>query len=158
MHAMVSGKEFMTEKQPGRIRYIVGLAVLMVLAGALLFWYFGRGGGQQDRAWQRIQAAGRIHVGIDPSYPPFEQSNEETGSLDGYDVDLARELGRRLGVEVDFVLVGFDSLYDAVRTGKVDVVISGMPYDPNWTEDVDFGVWYFNAGQFLVVERKARTQ
>lgn len=143
----------MTRPPPGRSRLIAGVALVLVVGVALLVWQVGRGGGQLDRAWQRIQADGRIRVGIDPSYPPFEQLNEETGDLAGYDVDLAREIGRRLTLGVDFVLVGFDSLYDAVQTGKVDVVISGMPYDPNWTEDVDFGMWYFNAGQFLVVRQ-----
>ena len=141
----------MPKHRPNRIVLVLGFGVLVLLALLAAWFVQGRGSGQQDRAWQRVTAEGRLRVGIDPSYPPFEQLDDSTGEIEGYDVDLARELGRRLGVAVDFVLIGFDSLYDAVRRGKVDVVISGMPYDPNWTEDVSYGLWYFNAGQFLVV-------
>jgi ABC-type amino acid transport substrate-binding protein len=139
------------KRYPTRRLYLVTLAILLCVLAVAAWWLLGRGGARQDRAWQRVQAEGRIQVGIDPSYPPFEYTNEQTGGIEGYDVDLAREIGRRLGLEVDFVLIGFDSLYDAVRSAKVDAVISGMPYDPNWTEDVSYGIWYFNAGQFLVV-------
>ena len=141
----------MPKQRPSRTFFVLGLGVLLLLLLLAGWFVLGRGSGQQDRAWQRVAAEGRLRVGIDPSYPPFEQVDEETGEIEGYDVDLARELGQRLGVAVDFSLIGFDSLYDAVQTGKVDVVISGMPYDPNWTEDVSYGLWYFNAGQFLVV-------
>lgn len=140
----------MPKQHPARILLAAGVSILVLLVAG---WFvLGRRSGRIDSAWQRVEAEGRLRVGIDPSYPPFERINEQTDEIEGYDVDLAEELGRRLGVGVDFVLIGFDSLYDAVRAGKVDVVISGMPYDPNWTEDVSYGLWYFNAGQFLVVQ------
>jgi len=133
-----------------RLRWL-GLGLLLViLAGVGLLWLL-RGGERVDQAWQRMKAEGTLRVGLDASYPPFEWLDEATGEMKGYDIDLAREMGRRLGVQVTFVNIGFDSLYDAVRSGKVDAVVSGVPYDPTMTESVSYGAWYFNAGQFLVV-------
>ena len=131
--------------------YIVGAAVLTVLIASAAGFLLARTGREQDRAWQRVTASGTLRIGLDPSYPPFEYVDEDTGQVQGYDVDLAREIGRRLGLEVEFVNIGFDSLHDAVQTGKVDAAISGIPYDPTRTEDISYGVWYFNAGQLIVV-------
>lgn len=146
-------------KGPWNLRpsWVVGAALVLCGLVALVWWVAGRGSGQEDRAWQRLRAEGRLRVGLDPSYPPFESADEATGALRGYDVDLAREIGRRLGAQIDFVEIGFDGLYDAVRTGKIDAIISGVPYDPAMTENVAYGVWYFNAGQFLAV-RAGETQ
>jgi ABC-type amino acid transport substrate-binding protein len=125
--------------------------VLIVTLVALGWWLSVQGGEHKDLAWAHMKSAGVLRVGLDPSYPPFEWQDEKTGELQGYDVDLAREIGKRLGVQVSFVYVGFDSLLDAVRTNKVDAVVSGMPYDPTQTQSLSFGVWYFNAGQYLAI-------
>ena len=55
-----------------------------------------------DETWNRMLETRTLRVGMDASFPPFE-SVAAGGSLAGFDVDLARELGQRLGVEVQFV-------------------------------------------------------
>jgi polar amino acid transport system substrate-binding protein len=107
-------------------------------------------------AWERIQRDGRMLVGMDASYPPFEFVNGE-GTLMGYDVDLARRIGEILGVEVHFVSVGRDGFYDALAARKVDIIISALPYDASQTQDVLYSPEYFDAGQVLLVrEDEAR--
>ncbi len=69
----------------------------------------------------------------------------------GLDVDLARAIAADLGVEAELVNIGFDGLYDALLARRVDLVISGLPYDPRWTADVAYSRNYFNAGQMLLV-------
>jgi ABC-type amino acid transport substrate-binding protein len=56
-----------------------------------------------------------------------------------------------LGVEAELVNIGFDGLYDALLARRVDLIISGLPYDPRWTQDVAYTTNYFNAGQVLVI-------
>jgi polar amino acid transport system substrate-binding protein len=68
----------------------------------------------------------------------------------GLDVDIARAIAADLDVEAEFVNIGFDGLYDALLARRVDMVLSGLPYDPRWTEDVAYTQNYFNAGQMLV--------
>ena len=55
---------------------------------------------------------------MDASYPPFEVVDEQ-GSYRGLDVDLAQALASRWGVEVAFVNIAFDGLYDALLARQV---------------------------------------
>ncbi len=104
-----------------------------------------------DKSWQRVQQAGVLRVGLDPTYPPFE---ELVGSdVVGLDVDLARALGQAIGVEVTFTYYGFDGLYDALRIGQVDVLASALTPDAQRTGDFDYNRPYFNAGQVALARR-----
>ena len=100
--------------------------------------------------FERILASGVLRVGMDASYPPFETENAD-GTCAGYDVDLARALAARWGVRAEFVNVHLDGLYDALRAGKCDVIISAIPYDRTMTRDVLYSTAYLNAGLVLVV-------
>jgi len=103
-----------------------------------------------DGSLQRVQATGVLRVGLDASFPPFE-SLDGDGNVIGFDADLAHIIAARLGAEPDFANVGFDGLYDALLAGRIDVIISGLPYDTRRTQDVIYSQPYFNAGQVLVV-------
>jgi ABC-type amino acid transport substrate-binding protein len=130
---------------------LVGLAVL---AGGL--WLLLGGLPEaEDPTWRRIVNSGVLPVCTDPSWPPFEFVDRERGAIEGFDVELARRLARRLapGVEARIVSVGFDSLYDALLAGRCDVVLSALPYEEMRTQDVVYSVAYFNAGLVLVVRQ-----
>jgi polar amino acid transport system substrate-binding protein len=132
-----------------RLRLVLVLAVLAELAG--LWVLLIPEGELNDKTWERIQQQGVMRIGMDASYPPFENIDEE-GNLTGYDIDLAHELGRRFGVDVDFVIISFDGLYDALVVERIDLIISALPFDIRLTEDVVYSYSYFNAGQVLVVQ------
>jgi len=104
----------------------------------------------KDETWERIQRDAVMRVAVDASYPPFEYI-DEAGNPVGYDIDLAHELARRFGVDVDFVIISFDGLYDALEVERADLIISALPFDQRLTEDVAYSHSYFNAGQMLVV-------
>lgn len=104
-----------------------------------------------DNTWARVREIGAMRVGMDASFPPFEAVGVD-GALIGLDVDLARELGRRLGVKVQFVAnLPYDGLYDALAVGRVDVVISALVVNPDRMADFAYSASYFDAGQMLVV-------
>ena len=130
------------------------LWALMVLAFALALWVrrkppallilFG------EDTWTRIQREGGFRVGMDASYPPFEQVDDQ-GRFYGLDVDLVTELGRVWGLSPQFVNIHFDGLYDALKMGKIDLIVSALPFDRTMTRDVNYSQSYFNAGQVLLV-------
>lgn len=104
----------------------------------------------RDAVWERVCDSGVVRVGTDASFPPFEFVAAD-GSLVGFDVDLARELSRRLGVEPQFVAnLPYDGLYDALTARRVDVVISALVVNPARTADFAYSSVYFDAGEILV--------
>jgi len=129
------------------------LLVPCALAAAAILWLGARGlpGTARDETWARIQREGVLRVAMDASYPPFDI--EEGGVFRGYDVDLAQEIGRRLGLKVAFVNVGFDALYDVLQAGRCDVIISALPYDRQRSTVATFTGGYFNAGQVIVTRQ-----
>ncbi|MBC7263433.1 MAG: amino acid ABC transporter substrate-binding protein [Chloroflexi bacterium] len=137
-----------------RVLIVLAASLGLIAAIAVLFTV-GPLAPQRDPTWERIQRQGVMRVGMDASYPPFEVQLQD-GSYQGYDVDLAREIGSRLGVGVEFVNVHFDGLYDALRTGKFDLIISALPYDRFLTRDVLYSYSYFNAGQ-VILEREGES-
>ncbi len=127
------------------------LAGLIALLGAILAWQLTRPGapfGPQDSTWRRVQINRDLYVGMDPSYPPFAVWTPE--QIVGIEADLAREIGQRLGVQTHILIMGFDSLYDALYTGMVDMVIAGLHPNQALTEWVYYSQPYFDAGQVLV--------
>jgi ABC-type amino acid transport substrate-binding protein len=134
-------------------------AGLLLAASAVLAVRLWRGDlalpfGGGDETWARIGREGVLRVGMDASYPPFELA-DDAGRFSGYDVDLAGELARRWGVTPVFVNIHFDGLYDALRTEKVDLIVSALPYDRTLTRDVLYSSSYFNAGQVLVASAES---
>jgi ABC-type amino acid transport substrate-binding protein len=124
---------------------VVGAAGL-ALAGIWLML----AGQPDDGALERVRQTGVLRVGLDASFPPFEEL-DSTGQVVGYDADLAAALAARLAARAEFVNVGFDGLYEALAANRVDVVISSLAYDARRTRDVAYSPAYFNAGQQLVM-------
>jgi ABC-type amino acid transport substrate-binding protein len=131
-------------KQQVKVRW-AALASLLLCALLLL----PAGCQETDPSLQRIQQAGRLRVGLDPSWPPFEYVDEE-GEIVGFDVDLARALGQHLGVEVQLVVSGWEGLYAALAAGQFDAILSALPYDSWRTQEVAYSLSYFNAGPVIV--------
>jgi ABC-type amino acid transport substrate-binding protein len=101
-------------------------------------------------ALTRIKESGVLRVAMDPSLEPFEFV-DSTGNPAGLDVDLARQIGARLGVDVKFVTTGYDGLYDTLTVGNADVIISALYPDPDLTHSFAFSPPYLQTGEMLVV-------
>lgn len=135
-----------------RNRWLLGAGVTLVilLAATLLFFLAPETIRllRRDTTWRTIQSTGVWRVGMDPSFPPFEML-DRAGQPAGFDVALATELAAALGVNVELIPIGFDSLLDALQTGKIDSIISALPFDERMTRDVAYSTPYFEAGIFL---------
>ncbi len=88
-----------------------------------------------------IKAAGKMVVGTSADYAPYE-SVDADGNFVGYDMDLIRAIGEKLGVEVEIQDMPFDSLIAAVQEGKIDAVIAAMQATAERDKQVDFTIPY----------------
>lgn len=89
----------------------------------------------------RVRATGVLRVGMEDVYPPFGFRDGD-GALTGFDVDIAKEIARRLGVKVEFVPLEWTSLISALESDKVDVIIAQMSITAERKLRVDFTIPY----------------
>jgi polar amino acid transport system substrate-binding protein len=99
----------------------------------------------------RILARGELRVGTSGNQPPFSMTTR-TGELIGLDVDLARALGRALGVETRLVAMPFQDLLPSLAKGDVDLVLSGLTMSPERNLRVAFAGPYFVSGKAVLTK------
>lgn len=92
-----------------------------------------------------------LRIGTNPTFAPFEFQSPNSSELTGFDMDLARALGKEMGRKVELVNLGFDGLIPALGAGNIDLAISGMTITEARKNAVDFSDPYYTAGLIIMV-------
>ncbi len=96
--------------------------------------------------------SGKLLVGSDTAFPPFESMNGDVA--EGFDVDLMKAIGEKLGLTVTFQTEIFDTLIPTLKAGgKFDVIASGMTIKPDRQLEIDFSDPYYDSNQSLVMKK-----
>lgn len=90
-----------------------------------------------------------LRVGTEGVYPPF--SYHQGDQLTGYDVEFMRALGQKLGVQMQFVEVPWDSMFAALGSGRIDVVANQVTKNPQREALYDLSTPYIDTTGVLVV-------
>lgn len=115
------------------------------MSGLLLVSLFWGGGCRQ-------QSERPLTVGMELDYPPFEMTDLQ-GRPAGISVDLAHALAAHLHRPVKVQNIPFDGLIPALKTGKIDLVISSMTATPERAQSIDFSDPYVKTGICLLVNK-----
>jgi polar amino acid transport system substrate-binding protein len=122
------------------------LAVLALIGSACAQETGGEGGGtptaEQDLL-SRIKSDGVIRVSTDPAYPPQSSLNEETGEFEGFDIDVAKEIAKRLGVEVEWVTPEWTAITSGGWSDRWDMSVGSMTVLPERSEVLYFTEPYY---------------
>ncbi|NRT72126.1 transporter substrate-binding domain-containing protein [Clostridium beijerinckii] len=104
---------------------------------------------------ESIKSKGKLVVGTSADYPPYEFHKEIDGkdTIVGFDTDVAKEIAKDLGVELEIKDMDFDGLLVAEQAGKVDLVIAGMNPTDERKENVDFSDIYYKADNGFIVRK-----
>lgn len=97
---------------------------------------------------------GELIIGTEPEFPPFESKNEK-GEFVGFDMDMARELAKDLGVQLRIEEMAWDSLPTALETGKIDLIVSGMTATEERAKSRSFTEPYYKTRLCLLVNVKS---
>jgi polar amino acid transport system substrate-binding protein len=101
----------------------------------------------------RICEAGTIVVSTDPAYPPQSSLNAETGEYEGFDIDVANEIGARLGVEVEFTDPPFDAVQGGNWSDRWDMSVGSVTITETRMDVLDFTEpYYFTPAQLATTE------
>jgi glutamine transport system substrate-binding protein len=96
-------------------------------------------------------ASGVLRIGTDATYPPFETVDTETGTPEGFDIDLITEICRINDWKPEFIVTPFDGMIPGLQASKYDVAISSITITPERQAVVQFSDPYYLAGQVLAV-------
>ena len=100
----------------------------------------------------QIQESGTLKVGVEGTYPPYTYHDDD-GTLTGFDVDVAKAIADKLGVEADFTESDWDSLLAGIDSGRLDTVINAVSITDEREEKYDFAGPYFYITQQIVVAK-----
>ncbi|OUM88659.1 MAG: cysteine ABC transporter substrate-binding protein [Bacillus thermozeamaize] len=101
--------------------------------------------------YEEIKSKGKMTVGIMGTYPPYNFLNEKK-EMDGFDADIAKEVAKRLGVEVEFVPQEWSGMIAGLKQGKFDVVISQMTITDERKKEMDFSEPYIKNSVRIIVQ------
>src|SRR5690606_37141677 len=91
-----------------------------------------------DKSFQTIKDKGFFTQGLDDAFPPMGFRDEKTNEIVGFDIDLAKEAAKRMGVEVKFQTVIWDTVVEELNNGKIDVIWNGLTITPARQEKIAF--------------------
>jgi len=92
----------------------------------------------------KVKQAGTLVVGNGGAYPPFEYVAD--GVLTGFDIDLGNELGKRMGVKVEWKVTEFAGLIASLTSGRVDALVTAFTKTPERAEKIAFSTSYYQTG------------
>jgi len=97
-------------------------------------------------------AAARVYsVGTDAAYAPFESQNEK-GEIVGFDIDIVRAVAQKAGFEVTFVNTPWEGIFNALKQGDRDLLVSSITITDERRQSMDFSAPYFDAHQLIAVK------
>jgi ABC-type amino acid transport substrate-binding protein len=121
----------------------VGLVVIMLVVGfgvglVASPFFLAQKASATDSVWSNIKQTGVIRVGTDPSWPPYEQLDESTNKIVGFEVDLTNAVAAKLNLTVEWQSVSFDNIITSVQQNKLDMGVSGFSITADRLEQVTF--------------------
>jgi len=104
--------------------------------------------------WERVEESGTLIVGTSADYPPFAYYTSDY-QIDGFDMAVIRELGKRLGVEVEVKDMAFEGLLGALQIQQIDLAIAAISSTPERETVVDFSNPYFVSEDAILANKGA---
>jgi His/Glu/Gln/Arg/opine family amino acid ABC transporter permease subunit len=109
----------------------------------------------EDKQWEKIKKRGELRVGLSADYAPYEFEHNVNGKTKyaGIDIELAKKIAKDNNLKLKIVNMQFDSLLGAIKTGKIDLIISGMTPTPEREKEVDFSNPYMTVSQKMIIKK-----
>ncbi|MFO1089187.1 MAG: transporter substrate-binding domain-containing protein [Hyphomicrobiales bacterium] len=103
----------------------------------------------------RVLAAKTMVMSTDPDYPP-QSSLNAAKEFEGFDIDVGREIARRLGVQIKFVTPAWDMVTAGGWNGRWDISVGSMSPTFERNNVLDFPAVYYYTPAALVVNEQNR--
>jgi len=107
-----------------------------------------------DSSLKDIKDKKELIVGLDDNFPPMG-FRDKSGQIVGFDIDMAKEVGKRLGVKVTFKPVEWDGIILSLNNKDIDVIWNGLTITDKRKEQISFSKVYLQNKQIIIVNSKS---
>lgn len=110
---------------------------------------------EADAKIESIKQAGKLILATSADYPPFETHTIADGNdeITGWDIDLAKLIAEKLGVELEINDLSFDAVLTALGSGQADLVIAGLGQTAERDESFDPSIPYYTTTNVMLVAK-----
>ncbi|MCB2294779.1 transporter substrate-binding domain-containing protein [Clostridium algoriphilum] len=109
----------------------------------------------KDSSLARVKKAGKITFALSGGYPPFNFISPDD-KLTGFDVEIGKEVAKRLDVKYESVTTDWSGILEGLRSGRYDGIFGSMAVTPERLKVVNFTDPYYNSGAQLVVPKDSK--
>jgi polar amino acid transport system substrate-binding protein len=138
-------------------KWRIGVGMLVVLAVGSVVVACGSDSSASDDLLASIKDKGTLTVSTDPAYPPQSELNKDTGKYEGFDIDVATEIAKRLGVEIAWEAPAWETITAGNWNGRWDASVGSMTVTPERAEVLTFSPPYYYTPAAIAVHKDNTT-
>lgn len=105
----------------------------------------------------QVKDAGELKIGTEGTYAPFT-FHDKSGKLTGFDVDIANEVAKRLGVKPKFMETQWDSMFAGLNSKRFDMIANEVGIKPDREKEYYFSQPYITSSAALVVKSDSKVK
>jgi polar amino acid transport system substrate-binding protein len=139
------------------MRKVLSIALLTVSVLGLAFATGQKDTTTSDQSLTAVQKKGKLILGLDDAFPPMGYRNENN-EIVGYDIDLAKEVAKRLNVTLVTQPIDWNAKEQELNTGKIDCIWNGFTITDERAKAMSFTKPYLRNAQVLVVKKDSPYQ
>ncbi|MDQ6594849.1 amino acid ABC transporter substrate-binding protein [Bacillus salipaludis] len=111
---------------------------------------------ESKKLLEKIKADGTIKIGTEGTYAPFSY-HDASGKLTGFDIEIAEEVAKRLGVKAEFVETPWDGIFAGLDSKRFDIIACQVGIRPDRQEKYDFSDPTNVSKPYLIVSKDNNT-
>ncbi|MFL2095630.1 transporter substrate-binding domain-containing protein [Marinilactibacillus psychrotolerans] len=108
----------------------------------------------EDNAWNDIQEAGVLRAATSGTYYPNSYHDEETNELTGFEVEILREIGERLDLEVEFTEMGVDGMLTSLNSEQQDIAALSISHAGENADKFNYSIPYKYTYMSMIVREE----
>ena len=125
-------------------KYVAGVGMIVIALVAFAMGLFAspilmpQKAATGDTVWDNIVKTGKIRVGTEPGWPPYEFLNTTTNQIVGFEIELTEAIASKLNLTVEWHNVGFDTIIPSIQSKELDLGVSGFSVTTERLDVVQF--------------------
>lgn len=105
-----------------------------------------------DNSWEKVKASKQLVLGLDKAFPPMGYVDTQSGQIVGFDIDMAKEACKRLGITLKLQPIDWDNKTAELNNGNVDCLWNGFSKTAERDKQFNLSIPYMKNNQIILVK------